>query len=601
MIVLRIDVRGHSADVRWAGAEAVVGSGPAAAIQRDDAGWAAREAVLVHLGTEVLLVQADGRGQSRLRVGDSARLCDATLTLIGLLPLPSDPAPDFTPVPASGSAAPEAASPLEDEPAWTVVPRDDPALRIDERPAAAPSAWMPTLEEETAVARAPSTPAPSDVAPSATASSEASGRPRRWRSPTFEDELASMLKRSPWFLLSVAVHLILIVGLMFLLPGSPPADQTTSVYGVTSATQPAEDPLESGGTLDTPDPMKAPEEYQAPDLDMPAPEEPPTPLPPSPETPPRTPPESSALPPQPEPDSAPTPALIGPSHGAITARVKPRRSPPSAPPSADEVVYEGEHLAQDARRRAAARVKASVLQGGGALGKALKGLRTEDILVVRGSFDHMEAVLEELGIPFTLRSPYELATDYDFAKHKLIFWNCGDWVLPPRFRAPVLTALREFVQAGGYLFTTDWAVGTILAPTFPGYLDTSGGRKTLEELVLDVRPATNAENHRLLEGVFDGTAKAKWWLESASFDVIVRDPSKVEVLVEAPHLAERPLGRSSVIAATFTYGRGRVLHVMGHYDQQKGNLAGTVGVQRLPLNFVRMRLERDAPPPAATR
>ena len=476
--------------------------------------------------------------------------------------------------------------------------------------AAAPSTWNPTLADDLAppardVAYPLSGPLPGATVPgpaplgTAATPKEPPARLARWRTPTFEEELAAVLRRSPWLLASLAVHLVVIVGLLFLLPGQRPRSDASAVYGVTSATLPAEDPADSGGTPDAADPMKPPEEYRAPELDEPAPDDPPTPLPPSPESPPRTPPESNPLDPRTEPDATLPPAFIGPSRGALTARVTPRRgSPPPAPPSSDEVVYEGEHLAQDARRRAAARVKDSVQKGGGALGRALKGLRTEDILVVRGSFDHMEAVLEELNIPFTLRSPFELATDYDFSKHKLIFWNCGDWVLPPRFREPVLRAVREFVQAGGYLFTTDWAVGTILAPAFPGYLDTSGGRRTLEELVLDVRPAAGAANHLLLDGVFDTSAQAKWWLESASFDVIVRDPAKVEVLVEAPRLAERPLGRSPVIAATFTYGRGRVLHVMGHYDQQKGNLAGTVGVQRLPLNFVRMRLDRDAASPS---
>ena len=41
-------------------------------------------------------------------------------------------------------------------------------------------------------------------------------------------------------------------------------------------------------------------------------------------------------------------------------------------------------------------------------------------------------------------------------------------------------------------------------------------------------------------------------------------------------------------------GRGRVLHAMGHYWQQKGTVSGAEGAQRIALNFVRMRLERDS-------
>ena len=46
--------------------------------------------------------------------------------------------------------------------------------------------------------------------------------------------------------------------------------------------------------------------------------------------------------------------------------------------------------------------------------------------------------------------------------------------------------------------------------------------------------------------------------------------------------------------STFVAGKGRVLHVMGHAWQEKSDLEGTVSMQRLALNFVRERIERDA-------
>jgi hypothetical protein len=54
--------------------------------------------------------------------------------------------------------------------------------------------------------------------------------------------------------------------------------------------------------------------------------------------------------------------------------------------------------------------------------------------------------------------------------------------------------------------------------------------------------------------------------------------------------------RSPAVAATFHYGRGRVLHTMGHYYQEAGNLAGTISAHRLALNFVLMRLDQDRKP-----
>lgn len=91
--------------------------------------------------------------------------------------------------------------------------------------------------------------------------------------------------------------------------------------------------------------------------------------------------------------------------------------------------------------------------------------------------------------------------------------------------------------------------------------------------------------------MFDGETTPRWWLEQASFDVDVLRRDAVEVLAEAPALARQPKARGTAIALTFAVGRGRVLHVVGHYYQQKGNVSGAMGAQRLPLNFVRMRLD----------
>ena len=64
------------------------------------------------------------------------------------------------------------------------------------------------------------------------------------------------------------------------------------------------------------------------------------------------------------------------------------------------------------------------------------------------------------------------------------------------------------------------------------------------------------------------------------------------MLIDSPMLKSQ-FNRSPIVAATFHYGRGRVLHTMGHYYQEAGNLAGTLSAHRLALNFVLMRLDQD--------
>lgn len=567
MIVLRIEVHGHRADVRWPGAEAVVGAGEAAAIQRDDAGWAAREAVLVHVGDHVLLVRADGSGQATLRVGDTVRLGDATLSLVGL--------------------APAADGPREVPPAMDAVTPAPPA------PATFLVASPPDLDDLDVAALAASVrearPAATGAATSPSAAPATAAKAPTPRGSTFDDELADMLRRSPWWIVSAAAHALVFFLLSLFATSAPPRDRP-EVHGIVTASTSHDDPLESGGPDDRLPLDAPPEEVEAPVLDdVPAPEllDPPMPdLAPS-----AT--DDATLPTEedePLPPSAVAPTLG--SMGAVTRlKIAEKNVVTKKPPPANlDLVNEDMERAREVNQHAAARVRAAIAKGAGPLGRVLKGLRTQDILVVKGSFDKMEITLEELGLPFTLKAPYDLP-GYPLEQHKLVFWNCGESVLRPHEQERVVRAVREFVTGGGYLFTTDWALANLVIPAFPGYLRTQGRIHPLPELILDVVPAEGLASHRLLEGVFDAETTPRWWLEQASFDVEVLRPDVVEVLAEAPALARQPRARGTAIALTFAAGRGRVLHVVGHYYQQKGNVSGAMGAQRLPLNFVRMRLD----------
>jgi hypothetical protein len=405
---------------------------------------------------------------------------------------------------------------------------------------------------------------------------------------SFEDEMLAALRRSPWFVLSAAIHALALILLVLFGPSPVVRKVPTEPYGVLTQSAANEDPLLSGGPKDA-DPERPPEELQAPDLaEVPEPPRPPESwVPPTPDARPLA---DVALP-SIEVDPQAPPPLVGPSAQALRARVTPKVAAPPPKAAAPEGLDE-EH-AYEMNRQAAAKVREQIARGGGALGKLLRGLRDEHILVVRGAYDHMELVLEELGIPFTQASPFALAQGHDWSGHKAVFWNCGLTTLQPAERQRVATDVRQFVRSGGYLFTTDWALEDILLPAFPRLLDTTRRRVTLPELVVDVRPASAAMGHPFLEGVLESAEPMRWWLERSAHDVRVLDASRVTVLLEAPELGTPRWDRGSAIAVTFQEGRGRVLHLVGHHYQQKSNLAGAVGAQRLPLNFLRMRLEAD--------
>jgi len=65
--------------------------------------------------------------------------------------------------------------------------------------------------------------------------------------------------------------------------------------------------------------------------------------------------------------------------------------------------------------------------------------------------------------------------------------------------------------------------------------------------------------------------------------VEVLDRSRVTVLAESSEFKKRY--RSGVLAATFAFGKGKVLHLLGHAWQKEGNLKGTYALQRMILNF----------------
>ena len=85
------------------------------------------------------------------------------------------------------------------------------------------------------------------------------------------------------------------------------------------------------------------------------------------------------------------------------------------------------------------------------------------IAVVTGQYDHIEHIIEDLGLEYDtysgtsgqymtlLRDPARLA-EYD-----IIFFNCGmsdSWTAE---YGTIGTNIREYVQAGGSIYTSDWA------------------------------------------------------------------------------------------------------------------------------------------------
>lgn len=531
-MIVRIEVHGQATTVRIDGDGPTLGSDPSCHVGRSDAGWSPIEGTLSLEGGRLRLETRGGEARFDLAVGERARLGDATITFEGL-----------------------------------------------------------------------ATPGPSSVADAS--SMRPARRPAR-RSP-FDRDVTTTLSRAPWFAVSAGAH-VLVAALLFLLAPLPrvlrPIDP--SRQSVIEATQSPDSPGDAERTTDE---VVPPEESATPFTDPEPVNADSSDAAPAPDTAPDAPPAGS-------PSDAPTyvpPEMTGPDRAMIGLRLKPVR-PPEAPPDPTPAPVPtpaptpvrpvnvaptvDEEYASEINRKAAARLKTTLKDPSSGLGRAMRGVKSADLIVVSNgrAFDHLENVLDAVSIPYAQVSVAEFATRTDLSRTRLVFWNCGPPIAESSNRALVTEKIRRFVEAGGFLWTTDWALRDVVAGAFPGRLAAGEDRlHTLPELVVDVGPVAESAADPLLEGVIP-PGPCRWWLEAAAAEVRVVDASKVTVLLEAPALATAAHRKSKVIAATFDAGRGRVLHVMGHAWQEKTDLDGTVGMQRLALNFVRQRLERDDPP-----
>ena len=96
--------------------------------------------------------------------------------------------------------------------------------------------------------------------------------------------------------------------------------------------------------------------------------------------------------------------------------------------------------------------------------RALDDVQQSDVVVVAGQYDHVESVLEALEVPHTVIGTGDVER-VDLRPEQLLIINC-----PGQVSSAAITRIRAFVEAGGSLFTTDWALKHVLEPAFPGVL-----------------------------------------------------------------------------------------------------------------------------------
>ncbi|HMW89468.1 MAG TPA: hypothetical protein PLC15_00500 [Candidatus Obscuribacter sp.] len=219
----------------------------------------------------------------------------------------------------------------------------------------------------------------------------------------------------------------------------------------------------------------------------------------------------------------------------------------------------------------------------------------DSVVEVAGRWDHADKTLANLGLPYRHLKARQLTAE-TLASTRILIINCAG-----ELKRDKLQLVRDFVARGGYLLSTDWALDNMLTNTFPGTVAWNKGfnRKPIYEAHY-VSPDPVLAPFTV--------AKAPWKMDQEAHLIKVLDRSRVRVLVSSPSLSLEDPDKEGVLACIFPFGKGYVLHMVGHFDNNAriavGNFlpdsATDIGIslrQALAANFVAAALKGERPEP----
>jgi hypothetical protein len=109
------------------------------------------------------------------------------------------------------------------------------------------------------------------------------------------------------------------------------------------------------------------------------------------------------------------------------------------------------------------------------------------VAVFQGSWDHVEKILDKVGVPYTLLPNAKLETT-DLSKFNIVFINCNE-TSESTVSSTVKEKLKSFVGGGGALYVSDRALPYILA-TWPGQVSAAkewGNAGTRKHSIFDIQ------------------------------------------------------------------------------------------------------------------
>jgi len=203
------------------------------------------------------------------------------------------------------------------------------------------------------------------------------------------------------------------------------------------------------------------------------------------------------------------------------------------------------------------------------------------ILAVSGRYEKPKKVVEHMYASVKKIIREKAIMKEDLSQYDVTLIGCPGSDIPYAAHPKI----KDFVNNGGWLITTDWALRSIVEIIFPGYLRWNHAKTADAVVTCQILEP----NHPFLEGVLSeiqqskwqkqtekGTKKSefRWWLETRSFPIQVLNPQAVRVLISSWEIQNK-WGESPVLVE-FEYGKnsGRIIHMISHTHLQKGGTKG---------------------------
>ena len=181
-----------------------------------------------------------------------------------------------------------------------------------------------------------------------------------------------------------------------------------------------------------------------------------------------------------------------------------------------------------------------------------------DVIVSKGGYDFIEQVFNGIGLKYNLISP-DMFSELNLDPDNIVFINCPAHEVTRKGLRNIVT----FVEKGGFLFTTDWALKSVIEPGFPGYIKYNN-KPTADEVV---RIEILAEEDPFLQSLIGPNDDPQWWLEGSSYPIEVVNKKDVEILIKSKEI-EKKYGESAVFVS-FDHGDGKIYHMISHFYLQR--------------------------------